>query len=258
MAGRSPAVTSISDQDERSGVAGPAPLGLMDVVVRYRSGFHLGPITLSLNPGVTCLVGPNGAGKSTLLALLGGVQRPSAGRVARSTGVRVGQLPQQNSIPGYARCSDYVEHAAWVHGLGRDRRAQAVARALASVGLEDRGASRVRALSGGMHRRLGIAQAIVHEPTVVLLDEPTAGLDPLQRAALREVLVKMSATAAVLVSTHLVEDVRGLADRVVVLADGQIVFDGSVPQLEAMDDDSAPGATPLERAFSRVLTEPLR
>ncbi|MFV0634015.1 ABC transporter ATP-binding protein [Demequina sp.] len=208
---------------------------------------------LALTAGVTCLVGPNGAGKSTLLGILGGMQRPPEGVVVRRRGTRVGQLPQQLALPMHARCADYVEHAAWVHGVPRAARPVAVRVALEEVGLAERSRDRVRTLSGGMQRRLGIAQAIVHRPDVVLLDEPTAGLDPLQRASLRDVLARMAVRASVLVSTHLVEDVRGLADRVVVLSDGAVVFDGTVPELEALDRPSAPGASPLERSFSALM-----
>jgi ABC-2 type transport system ATP-binding protein len=104
-----------------------------------------------------------------------------------------------------------------------------------------------------MARRLGVAHALVHDPGLVLLDEPTSGLDPRQRVRLRATVRALASDRMVLVSTHLVEDVRGLADRVVVLDDGTIRFDGNVPALEALDTPDAPGDTPLERAITALM-----
>jgi ABC-2 type transport system ATP-binding protein len=121
------------------------------------------------------------------------------------------------------------------------------------VNLTDRIDSRIRTLSGGMKRRLGIAQALIHQPSVVLLDEPTAGLDPAQRLDVRSALRGFPHETTTIIATHLVEDVRALADRVVVIATGRIAFDGSVGGLEAMQADDAPGDSPLERAVAAII-----
>lgn len=218
--------------------------------------FRLGPLDVELTPGVTCLVGPNGAGKSTLFRLLSGMEHPQGGTVSittRDARSGLGYLPQDPSLPSRATCRQFVEYAAWVQGVGRRRRSAATEAALEVVNLADRADSRIGTLSGGMVRRVGIAHALVHEPAVVLLDEPTAGLDPRQRVELRSTIGAIAGDRIVLVSTHLVEDVRGVADRVLVLDDGQLVFDGSVGDLEQLDDSVAPGDTPLERAISVVL-----
>lgn len=218
--------------------------------------FHLGPIDVELTSGVTCLVGPNGAGKSTLFRLLSGMERPRGGTVSITTPDAthgLGYLPQDPSLPPRATCRQFVEYAAWVQGVGRSRRSMATEAALAAVNLADRADSRIGTLSGGMVRRVGIAHALVHQPAVVLLDEPTAGLDPRQRVELRSTIGDIAGDRVVLVSTHLVEDVRGLADRVLVLDEGHLVFDGTVAALEQFDDPVAPGDTPLERAISVVL-----
>jgi ABC-2 type transport system ATP-binding protein len=106
-----------------------------------------------------------------------------------------------------------------------------------------------------MQRRLAIAQAIVHNPAVVLLDEPTVGLDPIQRISVRTMLTGIATQRAVMVSTHLVEDVRGFHARVLALTNGQLVFDGSVEDLESRADPTAPGDSPLEQALAALMAE---
>ena len=130
---------------------------------------------------------------------------------------------------------------AWLQGVPKRDRGDSVARALDMVDLADKRASRISSLSGGMQRRLGIAQAVVHDPQVVVLDEPTVGLDPLQRVAVREVLAGLGRQRVLVVSTHLVEDVRALAVRVFVMTSGRIAYDGTVSGLEDQADAAAPG-----------------
>lgn len=222
----------------------------------YRGGFSLGPIDMDIGPGVSCLVGANGAGKTTLFKLIAGTERPSSGTVEFPSGCRadtVGYLPQEIEFPGTARCDDFLYYVAWVRKVPPQQQTHAVARALSAVELQDRAAARIRKLSGGMRRRLGIAQVLVPNPSLVLLDEPTAGLDPKQRALARGTIAGLGAKRSVFVSTHLVEDVRSLATRVIVLDQGRIVFSGSIDELEARSDTSAPGDTPLERAVSALL-----
>ncbi|MEU8076759.1 ATP-binding cassette domain-containing protein [Catellatospora citrea] len=223
----------------------------------YRGGFRLGPLTMEVATGVTCLVGPNGAGKSTFFRLAAGVDRPSSGSigvVAETGRAGLGYLPQEPKLPNSATCEEFLHHVAWLQRMPRRDRAAAASHALDQVGLSDRRNARIGTLSGGMRRRLGIAHALVHDPLVLLLDEPTVGLDPRQRIALREAVAAVSRNRIVIVSTHLVEDVRGLADRVVILGEGQVAYDGDVASLEAHATDDAPGDTDLERAIAVLMT----
>jgi ABC-2 type transport system ATP-binding protein len=224
-------------------------------VTREYSNFHLGPIDLDLSSGVTCLVGPNGAGKTTLMRLAAGLERPTSGSVTMSTTGHssVGYLPQEPAFPPRATCRQFLRYVAWLQKVGRGRREEAVTRALSAVDLLDRQDQRIGTLSGGMRRRLGIAHALVHDPELVLLDEPTVGLDPRQRIALRDTIARVSEDRIVIVSTHLVEDVRGLADRVVVLNGGAIVFDGDIGALEGRSDPTAPGDSDLERSIAMLV-----
>lgn len=218
-----------------------------------RSSFVLGPLSLELSAGVTCLVGQNGAGKSTLMNLIVGLLSPSSGSVVGDGGRGVGYMPQQFRMPPRATCREFLDYTAWIHRVGPSERPDAVAAALDAVGLAGKAGARVGELSGGMQRRLGAAQAIVHKPSVVVLDEPTSGLDPFQRASLRELIPQLAEDRLVLLATHLVEDVRALGARVVVLVEGGAVFDGPVADLEAMDDPAAPGDSGLERAVSSLM-----
>lgn len=222
-------------------------------------GFALGPINVELTDGITCLVGANGAGKSTLFRALTGIERARRGSVtldgAPLRGGDVGYLPQELSLPGRATCVQYLTHVAWLRGVPRSERARAVETALAGVGLEQRASSKIRTLSGGMRRRLSLAHALVHSPQVLLLDEPTVGLDPLQRVAMRGTIAQATSGRLAVVSTHLVDDVAALAQRVLVIRHGAVVFSGDLVSLESAADENAPGSSPLEKAIATLISE---
>lgn len=222
-------------------------------------GFELGPLDLDIPAGIICLVGANGAGKSTFFRILTGLERRRQGVVlldgATLRGRDIGYLPQDLSFPRRATCEQYLTHIAWLHAVPASLRAGRVTATLVRVGLSERAGSRISTLSGGMRRRLGIAHAIIHAPSVLVLDEPTVGLDPLQRVAMREAVLATSADRPTIVSTHLVDDIAALAEQVVVLRQGQVVFTGSVEQLELMAEDDAPGSSPLERAVATLISE---
>lgn len=230
-----------------------------DEVTKDHGGdFHLGPLSLEIGSGVTCLVGPNGAGKSTFFRLAAGLEKPTSGKLTlqsqgASAAGALGYLPQEPELPRSATCEDFLHYVAWVHRVPAKERAAAVAKALELTNLTERRTVRTRALSGGMARRLGIAQALIHDPAMILLDEPTVGLDPRQRIALRETICRIAAGRVIIVSTHLVEDIRGLAERVIVLNSGSVVFDGDIPTLEERAEPDAPGDTELERAIATLM-----
>jgi ABC-2 type transport system ATP-binding protein len=235
-----------------------APIVLDHVEYTYGSRFKLGPLSLELGSGVTCLVGANGAGKSTLFSLLAHQTPPSSGSVTGPRRASLGFLPQDATFPRYATVRAYLSHVAWLQRLPGRERAGAVERAVAAVGLTDRIDAKLGSLSGGMLRRVGIAQAIVNEPQLLLLDEPTAGLDPIQRVEIRQVLRDIGPESVVVMSTHLVEDVRGLADRVIILSHGALRFDGSVDELQLLGESAgadAPGDSDLERGVAGLLAE---
>ncbi|HEY2957448.1 MAG TPA: ABC transporter ATP-binding protein [Actinomycetota bacterium] len=223
-------------------------------------------VTLATGPGVFGLLGPNGAGKTSLLRMLATVIAPSSGRLrllGRDPGVygprreirrRLGYLPQNlGYYPGFT-VVEFVEYFALLKDMPAGRVPGAVAAAVEQVGLGDKARAKLRTLSGGMLRRVGIAQAIVNQPELLLLDEPTAGLDPEQRVAFRALLRELGRRATVIVSTHLVEDVGAACSRVALMDQGRLVFHGTPGELTARaEGTAAAGDAPLERGYSAVL-----
>jgi ABC-type multidrug transport system ATPase subunit len=223
-------------------------------------------VTLEAGPGVFGLLGPNGAGKTSLLRMMATVLPPTSGTMRllgrdpggygprREIRRRLGYLPQQlGYYPGFT-VADFVEYFALLKDMPPRRVPRAVAAAIEHVGLGDKARAKLRTLSGGMLRRAGIAQAIVNEPELLLLDEPTAGLDPEQRVAFRGLLRDFGGWATVIVSTHLVEDVAAACTEVALMDAGKIVFHGTPAELTARGEGSgAAGDAPLERGYSAVL-----
>ncbi|MCC5574914.1 ATP-binding cassette domain-containing protein [Microtetraspora sp. AC03309] len=217
-------------------------IGLVKAFGRTRS---LDGFTFTARPGVTGLLGPNGAGKTTLIRMLATVLAPDRGEL-RLLGRdpakdrleirrRLGYLPQE---PGYQRgftVFEFVDYVAILKEM-TDRRARhdEVRRVIEEVGLAPVSGRRIRTLSGGMRRRLGIAQALLGDPELLLLDEPTAGLDPEQRLRFRELILTIGAGRTVVLSTHQTEDVAALCTRVVVVKAGRCEFEGTPEDVRAL------------------------
>ncbi|WP_030326454.1 ABC transporter ATP-binding protein [Streptomyces sp. NRRL B-3229] len=225
-------------------------------------------LDLSLGIGVHGLLGPNGAGKTTLIRTLATVLNPtegtlellgeSAGRLGehRALRRRLGYLPQEFGYYKHFTVREFVEYMAWLKEVPKRDIPAAVQRAVERVGLADRADEKMKALSGGMVRRAGIAQAIVNDPSILLLDEPTVGLDPAQRLRIRELLQELGQDTCVIVSTHLVEDVAAACTDVVLMANGRLVFQGTPGQLAAAGSTEHEGDSPLERGYSALLQSP--
>ena len=204
-------------------------------------------VDVSFDRGVTGLLGPNGAGKTTLLRIVATAIAADSGQVrllgrdpqrshAEVTAVRrhLGYLPQELGYPPDMTAFGFVEYIAVLKEWNdRRRRTEEVRRVLDVVGLTDQATVRVRRLSGGQRRRVGLAQALIGDPRLLVLDEPTTGLDPAQRADLRGALSTLGHRSTVLLSTHQTEDVAALCERVIVLAGGAVRFDGAVTELVA-------------------------
>jgi ABC-type multidrug transport system ATPase subunit len=231
--------------------------------LRVRAGRRMAVdgVDLSFGAGVHGLLGPNGAGKTTLVRALATVLRPAGGELALLGGAeprdvrrRLGYLPQEFGFYRRFTVREFVEYMAWLKEMPKADVPGAVQRAIERVGLADRADAKLKTLSGGMVRRAGIAQAIVNDPAVLLLDEPTAGLDPAQRVRLRQLLRDMADTCVV-VSTHVVEDVAAACTDVVLLDAGRIVFQGTPEELGAAGTDADAGDSPLERGYSALLAK---
>uniref|UniRef100_A8M176 ABC transporter related n=1 Tax=Salinispora arenicola (strain CNS-205) TaxID=391037 RepID=A8M176_SALAI len=239
---------------------------LDEVAQKFRGGFHLGPVSLNLTVGVTCLLGANGSGKTTLLRMLSGIDSPAKGTIQigkegkPGEAKSIGFLPQDFTAPKNATCQDFLHYVAWSRRVSAKSRETLIQSALSRTGLSDQAEERIGNISGGMLRRLGIAQALVHEPSFLILDEPTVGLDPGQRLRIRDQVRKLATDVAVLYSTHLVEDVRSLADQIIILRSGKVAFKGTLAEVEQSAEEGAPidqpGApTRLERGISMFMDE---
>ena len=224
-------------------------------------------VDLQAGPGVFGLLGPNGAGKTSLLRMIATAVPPTSGRLrllGRDPGQygprqeirrRLGYLPQSlGYYPGFT-VAESVEYFALLKEMPPARIPGAVAAAIDRVELGGKAKAKLRTLSGGMLRRVGVAQAIVNEPELLLLDEPTAGLDPQQRVVFRALLRDLGQRATVVVSTHLVEDVGAACAQVALMDQGKIVFHGTPEELAARGEGYATGDAPLERGYSAILAE---
>ncbi len=224
---------------------GAGTIELRGVARAYGSTRALEAVDLVLDRGVTGLLGPNGAGKTTLLRIVAtsiapdhGLVRlrgidPLSGHAAVTEARRhLGYLPQELGFPSDMTVFGFVEYVAVLKEWNRaPLRTREVRRVLDLVGLGDLSGRKLRKLSGGQRRRVGLAQALLGDPEILVLDEPTTGLDPEQRASLRRTLSVIAADSAVLLSTHQTEDVAALCERVVVMAHGRVRFDGGVVDL---------------------------
>ena len=238
---------------------------LADLTRRFGRNQAVAGVDLEAGPGVFGLLGPNGAGKTTLLRMMATVIPPTSGSLRlldrrpgdlderREIRRRLGYLPQNlGYYPGFT-VVDFVEYFALLKDMAPARVPRAVATAIERVDLGDKARAKLRTLSGGMLRRVGIAQAIVNDPELLLLDEPTAGLDPEQRVTFRELLRDMGQRATVVVSTHLVEDVGAACSKVALMDRGKIVFLGTPEELRDRGESNGVGDSPLERGYSAVL-----
>ena len=222
-------------------------------------------VSLEVGPGVLGLLGPNGAGKTSLLRVIATVLPPSSGEIRlldrdpkstaqrREIRRRLGYLPQNLGYYPAFTVVEFIEYFALLKEVPPARVHKAVAIAVERVDLGAKAKARLRTLSGGMLRRVGIAQAIVNNPDLLLLDEPTAGLDPEQRVGFRALLREFGQTATVVVSTHLVEDVGAACSEVALMDTGHIVFRGTPADLVERGQGHDVGDAPLERGYSAVL-----
>jgi ABC-type multidrug transport system ATPase subunit len=204
----------------------------------------LNGIDLNIRPGMFGLLGPNGAGKTTLMRILAGIVNPGGGSVcigghdvSTESGKKavksfLGYLPQELGMYTELSAAQFVDYMAILKGLDDPaQRRQRVEKVLDLVGLSDAAGRKIKSFSGGMKRRVGIAQALVNEPKLLIVDEPTAGLDPEERIRFRNLLVNLAADRTVLLSTHIVEDIAQTCRDMAVLVCGKVQFRGSPADL---------------------------
>jgi ABC-2 type transport system ATP-binding protein len=213
--------------------------------LRFGRTTALDDVSFALDGGVTGLVGPNGAGKTTLLrilataiqadagqlSILGADPRGAAGRLAVRR--RLGYLPQNPGFHAHFTAFEFVDYLAILKEIVVGRHEE-VRRVLHAVGLDEQRGKKIKALSGGMRQRVGLAAALLGDPALVILDEPTVGLDPEQRLRFRELIAHIGEGRTVLLSTHQTEDVATVCQHVIVLHQGRIRFEGGPSALAAL------------------------
>lgn len=210
-------------------------LNIDRVTKQYGPKIAVDRISLTLTPGVTGLLGANGAGKTTLMRMICGILRPTSGSISldgldvSTEGYRavLGYLPQDFGYYPSFSALDFLLYLAALKGMDRKQAKERSLELLEVVGLGEVAHKKIRTFSGGMKQRLGIAQALLNRPKLLILDEPTAGLDPKERVRFRTLIQEQGKESIVLLSTHIVSDVEHIADRILMVKDGQLIYDGS-------------------------------
>ena len=216
---------------------------IVDLVKDYGKFRALDQVSLHLSSGMFGLLGPNGAGKTTLMKLLTTLLRPTEGQITVDghdvdaepgyVRQRLGYLPQEFGFYKSLNAYDLLDYVGTMKNLSRAQRREQVERVLEQVNLTKDAKRRVGGYSGGMKQRLGIAQALLGDPQLLVVDEPTAGLDPEERIRFRNLLARISGQRVVILSTHIVADIEASCTRVAVLNRGRLAFTGTPDELVA-------------------------
>ena len=214
-----------------------------NLVRRYGSTIAVDDVSFEIAQGeVVGLLGHNGSGKTTIMKMLTGFLEPTAGQITlngldigeqtRSAQACIGYLPENCPVWPDMHVADYLDYQACLHGLDPSERDRAVVRAIQRTGLKDRATEMIRTLSRGYRQRLGVAQAILHERQIVILDEPTNGLDPTQILEMRSLIKDLAKHSTILISTHILQEVQAVCERVLILRAGRLALDSRIEDLE--------------------------
>ncbi|AWB46012.1 ABC transporter ATP-binding protein [Paenibacillus sp. CAA11] len=238
-------------------------INIEQLTKKYHGGaYALHEVTLTLNEGMVGLLGPNGAGKTTLMRILATLIQPTSGHVTvggidlgQSEQIRqmIGYLPQQFQVYPQLTGLEYLDYVGVMKGMtDRVQRKKEIERLVEEVNLQSKAGRKVRTYSGGMRRRLGIAQAMLGSPRVLIVDEPTAGLDPEERVRFRNLLTRFSLGRVVLLSTHIVGDIESNCRQIAVLDKGGLRLSGEQADLAAYGQGKVWEVLLGEREFARI------
>lgn len=210
---------------------------------QYANKIAVDRISVSLQPGVIGLLGANGAGKTTLMRMICGILKPTGGTITLKTDNEcldaseemyrdvLGYLPQDFGYYPNFTGRAFLMYIAALKGLEKKSAKRKCDELLKIVNLEQAANKKIKTYSGGMKQRLGIAQAVLNNPKILILDEPTAGLDPKERVRFRNLIAELGKDCIVVLSTHIVSDVEQIADRILMVKDGQFIFDGTLNEV---------------------------
>ena len=214
---------------------------LDNLTKQYGSRTAVDGVSIALKPGVYGLLGANGAGKTTLMRMICGVLEPSSGQI-RADGKnidqlgekyydRLGYMPQNFGYYPDFTAREFLLYMAAVKGLDKKRAGNRADELLSTVNLTRMAGKKIRSFSGGMKQRLGIAQAELNDPELLILDEPTAGLDPKERVRFRNLISDLARNKTVILSTHIVSDISYIADTILLMKNGRFILTGSVDEV---------------------------
>lgn len=208
---------------------------------QYKNKIAVDRVSIKLKPGVYGLLGANGAGKTTLMRMICGIQNPTSGQIKyNGTDIKklgedyrqvLGYLPQDFGYYPDFTAYDFLMYIAALKGLSKEKAEMKVNELLQIVNLENEKKQKVKTFSGGMKQRLGIAQAMLNNPKILILDEPTAGLDPKERVKFRNLISSFSQDKIVILSTHIVSDIEFIADEIIVMKAGKNILTGTPEEL---------------------------
>jgi ABC-2 type transport system ATP-binding protein len=229
--------------------AQPALISARGLTRRYGNKIAAQDINLELRTGdILGLLGPNGAGKSTTLRMLSGCLAPTSGSVhingvdlaeePKLAKTALGYLPEHPPVYPELTVDEYLRYCARLHGVPRTRLAEALASAKRDCGLHDVGTRIIGNLSKGYQQRVGLAQAIIHRPPVIILDEPTVGLDPIQIREIRKLIAELAKQHSVILSSHILSEIQATCSRVVIINRGRLVFSAAMAELQAQAQPS--------------------
>ena len=202
---------------------------------QYKNKIAVDRVSFTLSEGVTGLLGANGAGKTTLMRMMTGILAPTSGEIT-ADGIAVqteeyrsllGYLPQDFGYYPEFTAKEFIQYIAALKGIEKRHAKRKTDELLEVVGLSDVADKKIKTFSGGMKQRVGIAQAIVNDPKILILDEPTAGLDPKERVRFRNLIAEIGKNTIVLFSTHIVSDIDSIAKSLLMMRDGQIIYEGA-------------------------------
>lgn len=210
---------------------------------QYENKIAVDRVSLQLTNGVYGLLGANGAGKTTFMRMLCGILKPTSGTVtfdgmdvsSEEYRAELGYLPQDFGYYPAFNGMDFLLYMASLKGLTKTEAKRKSKKLLELVSLSDVAKKKIATYSGGMKQRLGIAQALLNDPKIIILDEPTAGLDPKERVRFRNLIKELGTESIVLLSTHIVSDIEHIADTVLMMKAGQIVFNGSADEIDDLE-----------------------
>lgn len=201
---------------------------------QYQNHIAVDRISANLQKGVYGLLGENGAGKTTLMRMICGILKPTSGSISfdgtdvseEAYRAALGYLPQDFGYYPEFTGQDFLMYMAALKGLPKPQAKKKTAALLQLVSLEDVAKKKTKTYSGGMKQRLGIAQALLNDPKIIILDEPTAGLDPKERVRFRDLIAELGKESIVILSTHIISDIEHIADTVLMMKKGQIIYQG--------------------------------